>query len=502
MTPFPCVWSVRNAQSAWLIRSRRQASSETEQRWWDAAAVGRKKGRYRIAEIPSPATSKVAAPERKTDLVQLIPRFINRRISHRPNLVKIVDNIGWLFFDKVLRMGVGLFVGVWIARYLGPEQYGLLNFAVAFAGLFGAIAGLGLKEIVVRDVVRDPDHARLTLGTAALMQLIGGLAAFMAMLVAISFVRPDDALARSIVAVLGSIMMLKFSEIAVYWFESQVRSKYTVWVQNGTFLVFAVIRVLLILQQAPLIAFAWAMLVEAVVAAIILVIVLGRKGPSLSHLSASMARARALLADSWPLVLSAIAVTVYMRIDQIMLGQMVSDEAVGIYSAAVRLSEIWYLVPTIVVATVFPALAVSHQQNPPQFYERLQKLYGGLVKTALAISLVISLVSEELVALIFGDEYLGSADVLTWHIWGGVFVFFGVAWYRWIILEGLQKIAVKIHLLSLVANVVLNLVLIPIYGVIGAAVATTISYALGHTVFMLFFPSQRRAVTMFWAALK
>jgi len=399
-------------------------------------------------------------------------------------------------------MGVGLFVGVWIARYLGPEQFGLLNFATAFAGLFGTIAVLGLNGIVVRDIVRDPGGARLTLGTAALLHLIGGLVAFMMMLAAISYVRPDDALARGIVAILGSVMMLKVSDIAVYWFESQVQSKYTVWVQNGVFLMFAAIRVGLILQQAPLIAFAWAMLGEAIVVAVVLLIVLGRKGPAISHLGASMARAKTLLTDSWPLILSAIAITLYMRIDQIMLGHMIGDEAVGIYSAAVRLSEIWYLVPTIVVATVFPALATSHKQNPSLFYERLQKLYGGLVKAALAISLVISLVSQTLVVLIFGEQYLDSAGVLTWHIWGGIFVFFGVAWSRWIILEGLQKVAAKIHFLSLAANIILNLVLIPIYGAVGAAVATTISYALGHTVFVMFFPSQRRALIMFLSAFR
>ena len=178
----------------------------------------------------------------------LIPAFIYRRIAHRPNLVRIVDNIGWLFFDKLLRMGVGLLVGVWVARYLGPEQFGLLNFALAFTGLFAAIATLGLPEIVVRDIVRDPENAQVTLGTAAVLQLIGGLVAYVLILVAIIYVRPNDVLLRSIVAILGAMMLLKASEIAVYWFESQVQSKYTVWVQNSVFLVFAAVKVLLILQ--------------------------------------------------------------------------------------------------------------------------------------------------------------------------------------------------------------------------------------------------------------
>jgi O-antigen/teichoic acid export membrane protein len=193
--------------------------------------------------------------------VPLIPAFVHRRIAHRPNLVKIVDNIGWLFFDKVLRMGVGLFVGVWIARYLGPEQFGLLNFALAFTGLFGAIAALGLQGIVVRDIVRDPDGAKeLTLGTAAMLHLVGGLVTFLLILFAIAQLRPDDPLARTIVAILGSMMLLKVSQIAVYWFESQVQSKYTVWVQNSVFLLFAAVKVLLILKRhrsSPLYGRCW-----------------------------------------------------------------------------------------------------------------------------------------------------------------------------------------------------------------------------------------------------
>lgn len=263
--------------------------------------------------------------------MNLTPTFVQRRIAHRPNLIKIVDNIGWLFFDKLLRMGVGLLVGVWIARYLGPEQFGLLSFATAFISLFGAIAALGLQRIVVRDIVRNPDCARETLGTAALMQLIGGLLSYLLILVAIAYLRPDDAIVRTIVAILGSMMLLRTSDISVFWFESQVQSKYTVWVQNSVFLVFAAIKVMLILQQAPLIAFVWASLVEAVVAAIILLGAMSQRGPSLAKLRVSAKRAKSLLKDSWPLIFSSIAVSIYAKIDQIMLGEMIGDKAVGIY---------------------------------------------------------------------------------------------------------------------------------------------------------------------------
>ena len=154
--------------------------------------------------------------------MHIIPSFIRQRISHRPNLVKIFDNMGWLLIDKVLRMGAGLLVGVWVARYLGPKQFGLFNYSLAFVGIFGAIAGLGLQSIVVRDTVRDPSSKAETIGTAASLLFISGALAYGCCLGAIFWLRPDDSLAKSLVAILGSVMLFKASEVALYWFESQV----------------------------------------------------------------------------------------------------------------------------------------------------------------------------------------------------------------------------------------------------------------------------------------
>lgn len=412
-----------------------------------------------------------------------IPAFIHRHIAHRPNLVKIVDNIGWLFFDKILRIGVGLFVGIWVARYLGPEHFGLLNFAQAFIGLFGAIAALGLKDIVVRDIVREPESFQVTLGTAAFLQFVGGLVAYLLILVVIAYLRPDDILARSIVAILGSMMLLKGSSIAVYWFESQVQSKYTVWVQNSVFLVFASIKVFLILQQSLLITFVWAMLVEAVVIAIILLAVMGKRGASLTRLRVSIERAKVLLKDSWPLIFSAIAITVYMKVDQIMLGQMVGDDAVGIYSVATRISEVWYFIPMAITASVFPAILEAKKRSEVQYYIRLQKLYDLMVVISVLVAIPMTFLATPIVGLLFGDAYLGAGAVLAIHIWASIFVFLGVASGQWFLAENRQILSLQRTVLGAVANVALNFWLIPLYGVVGAAIATVVSQATASWLF-------------------
>lgn len=410
--------------------------------------------------------------------MRITPTFICRRIANRPNLVKIVDNIGWLFLDKVLRMGVGLLVGVWVARYLGPEQFGLLNFAGAFVGLFGAIAGLGLQSIVVRDIVRDPAGKEETLGTAAALQIAGGVIAYGLILATIFWLRPDDPLAKTIVAILGALMLFKVSEVAAYWFEAQVLSKYTVWVQNGVFLVFAAIKVVLILRNAPLIAFAWATMAEAFVVALLMLAMLSLHGPRLRQLRMTLARAKGLLADSWPLVLSGIAIMIYMKIDQIMLGQMLDDTAVGIYSAAVRVSEVWYFIPMSIVASVFPAIIAAKKHSEALYHQRLQRLYDLMVILSLAIAIPMTFLSGPLIELLFGSAYNEAGSILSIHIWASIFVFLGVAGGRWFIVESRQMLSLQRTVAGAVANVILNLFLIPAFGVIGAAFATVISQAV------------------------
>ena len=410
--------------------------------------------------------------------LNFIPAFIRRRIEHRPNLLKIVDNIGWLFFDKILRMGVGLFVGVWIARYLGPEQFGLLSFATAFVGLFGAIATMGLQGIVVRDIVRDPGGKEETLGTTAVLQFFGGLVSYGLILAVIFWLRADDALAKTIVVILSSIMLFKASEIAVYWFESQVLSKYTVWVQNGVFLVFAMIKVGLILQNAPLIAFAWTMMAEALGVSFLMLVMLGLRGPGFKRLNVSFNRMKTLLADSWPLLLSGIAILIYMKIDQIMLGQMIGDEAVGIYSAAVRVSEVWYFVPMAIVASVFPAILETKKRSEKLYYDRLQRLYDLMVWLAFFVALPMSFLSTTIVTILFGDTYKQAGTILSIHIWASVFVFLGVASGKWFLTENRQLLSLQRTMLGAMSNIILNLLLITKFGVLGAAWSTVFSYAI------------------------
>ena len=415
--------------------------------------------------------------------LRYLPTALRSKIEHRSNLLKILNNTGWLFFDKILRMGVGLFVGVWVARYLGPEQFGLFNYATAIVALFAAIATLGLNNIVVRDLVSQTEDANVTLGTAFVLQMIGGSLAFLAAVVVITFIRPDDSTARIIVVIFGLAMVFKATDVVRYWFESKVQSKYVVWVENAAFLLFATIKVILIFSGARLITFAWIVLAETILVALLLLVIYGYQGHYLKAWKFQCGRAKNLLRDSWPLIISGLTVTLYMRIDQIMLGQLLGDKAVGVYSAAVRLSEVWYFIPVTIAASVYPAIIQARKQSIQLYNARLQNLFELMALIALVLALPISFMSEFIMSLLYGPGFAESAQVLVIHVWTGFFVFSGVVSSRWFVVENLQKYIFYRTLAGCGVNIGLNFLLIPKYGPAGSAWASVISQATASFLF-------------------
>jgi PST family polysaccharide transporter len=390
----------------------------------------------------------------------------------------IIANTGWLFADRILRMGVGLFVGVWVARYLGVEQFGVFNYATAFVALFSTLSTLGLDAIVVRSIVREPEKRLQILGTTFWLKLIGGIAALVLAVSSIILLRHDDQLTISLVAILASVGIFQTFDTIDIWFQSQVQSKYTVIAKNTAFVITALIKVILISIHAPLIAFAWTALGEVGLGAIGLIISYRVRGYSPWLWPWSSPLAKTLLKESWPLILSGLTVMIYMRIDQIMLGQMVGDKAVGLYSAATRISEVWYFIPVAIASSVSPAIYAAKEVSEALYYQRIKQLIRMLVLISLVISVPMSLMSGKLITILFGNGYAEAGKILAIHIWASLFVFMGVATSPWFIAEGLTEFSFHRTLIGAVVNVVLNFLLIPSYGGIGAAIATVIAYAI------------------------
>lgn len=414
--------------------------------------------------------------------------FIVARISGHFELRKIITNVGWLFFDRILALLIGFFIGAWVARYLGPAQYGLYNYALAFSALFMPVAALGLQDIVIRELVSQPQKKEELLGTVLILKLVASLLVF-GLIVAVAYwLHYDDTLTRLLIAIIAGVVFFKtLGDTVSYWFRAQVLSKYIVWSTNITLAIIVVIKISLILSQAPLIAFAWVLLAQTIFFMLGITVFYHLSGEKIIDWRANFATARHLLRDSWPLIFASLAVVIYMKIDQLMLGNMIGNEALGIYSVAVRLSEIWYFLPVVLASSVFPAIVRSREKQTEQIYrERLQFFYDIMALVAYAIVIPFAILAPSLVVLVFGPAYAEAGSILTIHIWAFIFVSLGVARSQWLIAENMTRFAMVATIMGAIINIGMNLILIPRYGGMGAAWATLVSYAISAYFSSLF----------------
>lgn len=412
-------------------------------------------------------------------LTKFLPSFIRVRLEGRNNLQNILANTGWLFADRIIRMGVGLFVGVWIARYMGPEQFGVYNYAIVFVAMFSALSNLGLDGIVVRNIVRDPASKDEILGTAFFLKFAGGIITLLVSVGAILSLRSGDRVTCWLVGITAIGAIFQAFDTIDFWFQSQVKSKYTVYVRNAAFLIITFVKIILIMTRSSLISFACAGLAEIVLGTIGLVVTYRFHGYYLKKWQISLRYAKELLADSWPLILSGLAVGLFMKIDQVMLREMVGSESAGIYSAATRISEVWYFIPAVIVSSVSPSIIEAKKMSEGLYYHRLQKLFNLIAGLAFAIAIPITFLSRPLVLLLFGESYAAGSPILAIHIWATLFYFLGIAQGPWNITEGLMNLSLKRTLITAMVNIILNLILIPLYAGIGAAISTVTSYVCG-----------------------
>lgn len=399
--------------------------------------------------------------------------------------MKYFKNTSWLFGEKILRMVVGLFVGVWVARYLGPEQFGLFSYAQSFVSLFTAIAGLGLDSIIVRELVKDESKRDALLGTAFRLKLIGALFVLIVLAIAVKL-SDQDSLTTLLIFIIASATVFQSFNVIDLYFQANVLSKYVVYANIISLLISSMVKIWLVINEAPLLYFAYSILFDSFVLIVGFLYFYRYKKLFVSRWFFDVKLARKLLKDSWSLILSGLVISIYMKVDQIMIKEMLNVEAVGQYAAAVRISEAWYFIPMVVASSLFPAIINAKQQSEALYYARLQKLYDLMVWMAIAIALPMTFLSDWVVNLLYGEQYNQAGSVLMIHIWAGVFVFLGVVFSKYLTNENLTRKSFYRTLLGAVINVILNISLITQYGIKGAAIATLLSQFAANYMYDFF----------------
>lgn len=433
--------------------------------------------------------------------IKWLPEFLRRHLEDRLILQKIIANSGWLFADKMLRIGIGLLVNAWLARYLGPSQFGLFNYALAFIAIFSSLAGLGLDGIAVRDIVRNPACRDETLGTVFVLKLVSGAVTMCIAVTLVSLLRPGDSLIHWLVGINAISVIFQALDPIDLWFQSLFRSKFVVYARNSAFLLLSAVKILLIYLNMPLTAFAWAGVAEVALGSIGLVIVYRYNGYCLTLWRSSWKRAKQLLSDSWPLVLSGLAVYIHARIDQVLLGQMIGNAEVGQYSAAMSLIETFGFIPVAIVTSTAPEIARVRAANQVEYFGRLLNLYRLMVILFLITAIPIYLFADWAVVLFYGREYAAAGVLLSLFAVRLFFTNMGTVKSLYLTNENLFRYSLLTAIIGSCANICFNYLLIPRYKAVGAIWAMILSYFIATFMIDVFFTEVRKNLKLMLLAV-
>lgn len=398
-----------------------------------------------------------------------------KSLRNHEGFMKYFKNTSWLFAEKILRIAISLLLTAWLARYLGPEQFGIFNYALSFVAIFGVLSSLGLDKLVTKELLSHPQNSHEIMGTSFTLRLIGAILLLPLAAFSISIVRPDNDLIFIMVIIISSAFFFTSFEVIKYWFESHVQAKYSSIIDAIVIFTSSIIKGILIILEAPLVAFACVVLIESILLAVGLIIIYIKKSNKISDWKVSFVKLKYMLKESYPLILSGAVFVLFTRIDQVMLGSMVGDEAVGIYAVAVRISESWLFIPMIIATSLFPAMLNARKNNYTLYLQRTQHLLNLMAILGVSVAIGVIFVASPFMNLIFGESYSQSSSILIIHIWGMVFNAISIISFRYFLAEGLQIYSFYRAFAGLVLNIILNYLLIPLYGAVGAAVATAIS---------------------------
>ena len=399
-----------------------------------------------------------------------------KSLQNHQGFIKYFKNTSWLFAEKILRMAVGFFVGIWVARYLGPDQFGLLSYAQSFVGLFTVFITLGLDAIVIKELLNKNNDDNVLLGTAFGLKIFGFFCMLLFISMGVKLINKNDA--DLLICIIALSTIFQSFNVIDYYFRSKVLSKYVVIANTTSLFISSIIKIILILNNASLLAFAIVTIIDTFVTALGLIYFYKKQHLSLCNWIFKFSKAKFLLKQSWPMILSGIAISLYMKIDQIMIANMLNNQSVGYYAVAVKFSEMWLFITVAITNSLFPAIINAKKESQIKFENRILNLYRLLVLISLSISVIIYLFSNYIVLYTYGVNYKESIVLLQLYVWSIIFVFLNNGSWQWYISENLQHIATIRLFIGAGLNILLNLWWIKKFGLVGAVYATLISYAV------------------------
>lgn len=401
-----------------------------------------------------------------------------------------VKNASWLIGGKIIQMVFSLIVSILSARLLGPSDYGLVNYGIAYTNFFMSFCTLGLNSVIIKDFLDNPDEKGIALGSSIIFRFVSSTLSAIIIVLTSFFLDRGDPLTVSIVAICAVSLLFQAFDTINYYFQSCYQSKVIAVITLIAYIITSVYKTILLVIGADIRLFAFATSVDYIVVAILLLIAYkANDGPKLQI---SLKKGFSLLKKSYHYILSGTMVAIYGQVDKLMLKAMIDEAAVGYYSIASSINAMWVFVLSAIIDSMYPTILQLYNKGKEAFEKKNRQLYAIVFYISVLVSIIFTLFGKFAILILYGEDYLPAVLPLSIITWYTAFSYLGVARNAWVVCEGKQKYLKYMYLAATVINVILNCLMIPHWGVSGAAVASLITQVCTSIVIPAFIPQMRR----------
>lgn len=414
---------------------------------------------------------------------------------------QFMANTGWLIFDKVFHMILSLVVTSMTARYLGKEGYGVINFGLSFINIFTIICKLGIDSIIVNELVKNKEKSGEILGTTLVLRLISSLCSLVLTFVFVSVLKPNQSIVMIVTMIQSISLIFVTLDTVDFYFQSILKSKYTAIARSISYPLVCLLRLIFIFFKVSVVWFAWATVLDAVMIGIVLLYFYLKKEKR--KITFSVRQAKHLLQNSYSFIWANLLVTIYTQMDRIMVGSLVGDAETGLYSAAMTIANLWIFIPNALIDSARPLIMELKASGKDETYKlRYAQLYAGIIWISIAAGIFFTVFSNITIIIIYGKEYFEAVIVLKILVWSRLFSLIGTARNIWLICEECAKYVKWFVGAGAGINIILNFILIPLFGALGAAIATLITEIVSSFFMIGIFKKTRPLMTFIWDAFR
>lgn len=395
------------------------------------------------------------------------------------------NNTIWMFLEHVLKMIVGILMAVIIARNLGPEEFGVLNYVLALVTIFIPICQLGMSTILVRELINNPNKRKQIISTSFYLILIASSISFL-LLNSFFFLFDKENKVYSLVLIYSTILFFKAFDVIDFNFQSLLKAKYSSIAKTLALLLSLSVKIFVVYKNLGLVFFIYAYTLDFVFLGLFLLSAHKLKESINFLFGFEKELVFSLLKSSWPLILSSLSIILYMRLDQLMIEMLLDSKQLGLYSAAVRLYEGYLSVVFVITVSLLPVILKIKEASEEKFRYYMTLFFSVVFWLNNALAFLIMLFSFYIMQFLYGNEYTAASTVLGIVFWASGFASIGSVTARYFIVEKMEKKMILRTWISLLLNLILNFLLIPVFGIEGSAVATVISIFTGNYIIDFF----------------